>query len=91
MKAISSLQIENDRFLVTEWKFPPGADTGFHLHLHDYIVVPLTTGILRLEDTSGQHEVRLDTGKSYSREAGVAHNVVNINNFEFCFIEIELK
>jgi hypothetical protein len=30
-------------------------------------------------------------GKSYNRSVGVAHNVVNPNDFEFVFVEIELK
>jgi hypothetical protein len=33
----------------------------------------------------------LEAGASYSRAAGSAHNVVNVNDFEFRFIEIELK
>ena len=30
-------------------------------------------------------------GISYARLAGVAHNVVNVNDYDFRFIEIELK
>lgn len=30
-------------------------------------------------------------GGSYARPAGVAHNVINVNPFEFRFVEIELK
>ena len=47
MKAIPTVQIDNDRVIVTEWRFAPGADTGHHVHGHDYVVVPMTTGILR--------------------------------------------
>ena len=91
MHAIPTLQIDNDRSTVTEWRFTPGADTGFHVHAMDYIVVPLTTGVLRLEEPSGVREVQLTVGLSYTRPAGVAHNVTNVNDFEFRFIEIELK
>lgn len=91
MKATSSLQIDNDRVIVTEWHFAPGADTGHHVHAHDYVVVPLTTGTLRLEEPTGVREVQLQAGISYSRPAGVAHNVINANDFEFRFVEIELK
>jgi beta-alanine degradation protein BauB len=90
MKATSLVQVRNDRVIVTEWRFAPGAETGQHVHAHDYVVVPLTGGILRLEEPAGAREVHLETGVSYARAAGVAHNVINANTFEFRFIEIEL-
>ncbi len=90
-KAVPTVQIDNDRVIVTEWRFAPGAETGHHVHGHDYVVVPMTTGILRLEEPQGVREVQLTTGISYTRLTGVAHNVINANNFEFSFIEIELK
>ena len=40
--------IDNERVIVTEWHFKPGDATGHHRHGHDYVVVPLTTGKLRL-------------------------------------------
>jgi quercetin dioxygenase-like cupin family protein len=91
MNATSSPQVENDRVIVTEWRFEPGADTGHHVHALDYVVVPLTTGTLRLVEPTGVRDVQLQAGVSYSRSAGVAHNVVNVNEFEFRFVEIELK
>ncbi len=91
MKATSTIQVDNDRVIVTEWRFPPGADTGHHVHAFDYVVVPLTTGTLRLVEPTGVRDVQLQGGVSYSRTAGVAHNVVNVNDHEFCFVEIELK
>lgn len=91
MKATSTVQVENERVIVTEWCFAPGADTGYHVHAHDYVVVPLTTGTLRLEEPSGVREAALQAGASYARPAGVAHNVVNANAYEFRFVEIELK
>ena len=91
MKAISTVQVDNERMLVTEWRFAPGADTGHHVHAHDYVVVPLTSGILRLEDADGVKEASLQVGVSYARPAGVAHNVINANDHEFRFVEIELK
>jgi len=91
MKATSQVQLENDRVIVTQWRFEPGADTGHHVHAHDYVVVPLTTGTLRLEEPTGVRDVQLQAGVSYARLAGVAHNVINANGFEFRFVEIELK
>jgi quercetin dioxygenase-like cupin family protein len=91
MNATASIQVENERVIVTEWRFAPGAETGHHVHAHDYVVVPLTTGVLRLDEPLGVREVRLEAGASYARQAGVAHNVINANDYEFRFVEIELK
>jgi quercetin dioxygenase-like cupin family protein len=90
LQATSHLQVRNARTIVTEWRFAPGAQTGHHVHAHDYVVVPLTSGTLRLEEPAGTREVRLEMGASYARPAGVAHNVINANPFEFRFVEIEL-
>ncbi|KPK18324.1 MAG: cupin domain-containing protein [Betaproteobacteria bacterium] len=91
MKATSHIQLDTDRVIVTEWRFAPGAETGHHVHAHDYVVVPLTTGTLRLEEPDGVRDAQLQAGVSYARPKGVAHNVINANSFEFRFVEIELK
>ena len=91
MKAIAHPQVETDRVIVTEWRFAPGAETGHHVHAYDYVVVPVTTGTLRLEEPEGTREVQLQAGVSYARSKGVTHNVINANAFEFSFVEIELK
>ena len=91
LKATSTVQVENARTIVTEWRFAPGAQTGFHVHAHDYVVVPLTSGVLRLEDAGGVKHAHLEAGASYARAAGVAHNVINASEHEFRFVEIEFK
>ena len=91
MRATPTVQVDNDRVIVTEWRFAPGADTGHHVHAHDYVVVPVTTGTLRLVEPGGVRDVHLQAGASYARKAGVAHNVVNANAHAFIFVEIELK
>jgi quercetin dioxygenase-like cupin family protein len=90
--AIPTVQIDNARLRVTEWRFAPGAATGWHRHAHDYVVVPMTTGRLLLEEPGGaSRSAQLIAGVSYSREIGVEHDVINDNDTEFVFIEIELK
>jgi quercetin dioxygenase-like cupin family protein len=91
MKAVPTVQIENERVIVTEWTFAPGAETGQHVHMLDYVVVPLTSGTLRLVESEGSRDAQLTAGVSYSRLAGVNHNVINVNAHEFRFLEIELK
>jgi quercetin dioxygenase-like cupin family protein len=91
LKATSHPQVETERVIVTEWRFAPGAETGHHVHAHDYVVVPLVTGKLRLVEPAGTREVDLQAGVSYARPKGVAHNVINANEYEFRFVEIEIK
>ncbi|WP_110686403.1 cupin domain-containing protein [Salinicola aestuarinus] len=90
-QATPSVQVDNDRVRVTEWRFPPGGETGWHEHGHDYVVVPQTTGKLELETLDGHTFSTLETGVSYYRDKGAEHNVVNGNDFEFVFVEIEMK
>ncbi len=90
-QATATVQIDNERVAVTEWKFAPGAETGWHRHQYDYVVVPQTSGKLLLKTKDGDSVSELASGKSYFRKAGVEHNVINASGGEFVFIEIELK
>jgi beta-alanine degradation protein BauB len=91
MKAVRTVQIDTPRVIVTEWAFAPGAETGQHVHGMDYVVVPMTSGALRLIEPEGTRDAQLTAGVSYCRPAGVSHNVINVNDYEFRFLEIELK
>ena len=89
--ALPTVQTDNDRVRVTEWRFPPGHATGWHRHEHDYVVVPMTTGPLLLRSADGESTANLTAGVSYFRSAGVEHDVINPGPGEFVFVEIELK
>ena len=91
-QAVPSVQVDNERVRVTEWRFAPGAETGEHVHQMDYVVVPLGDGRLKLVSPAGEESFAdLKRGVSYARKAGVHHNVINANDFEYAFVEIELK
>jgi hypothetical protein len=76
---------------VTEWRFADNAETGWHRHEHDYVVVPMMDGALLLEEPGGSSRTApLAAHAPYTRRAGVAHNVVNASGHEFAFLEIEL-
>lgn len=90
-QATAIVQIDNDRVAVTEWRFAPGAETGWHRHEYDYVVVPLMNGKLLLKDKAGDGVSELFSGKSYFRKAGVEHNVINAGDGQFAFIEIQMK
>ncbi|MEX2647720.1 MAG: cupin domain-containing protein [Alphaproteobacteria bacterium] len=89
--AVPTVQVDNALTRVTEWRFAPGASTGWHRHEYDYVVVPLLAGTLRLDEPGGTREVALQAGASYFRLAGLEHDVINAGTGEYAFIEIEFK
>jgi len=89
--ASATLRIDEAQVRATEFRFAPGAETGWHRHEHDYVVVPLLDGKLLLEEPGGTSRIaELRAHIPYARRAGVEHNVVNANDFEFAFLEVEL-
>ena len=92
MQAESKVLVDNERTRVTEWRFAPGATTGWHRHEYDYVIVPMLDGKLELSTgDDGKQIAELSTGVAYFRPAGVEHDVKNVNEFEYAFIEVELK
>ena len=90
-QAVPTVQVDDERVIVTEWRFAPGAETGWHRHEHDYVIVPTIGGELLLETPDGEHKAPLVAGQSYARKLGVEHNVINNSDHEVAFIEIELR
>ncbi len=89
--AQATVQIDDERVRVTEWRFAPGTQTGEHVHEWDYVVVPLTGGTLQVHSSGEVTSNHLVPGRSYTRGAGTRHNVVNDSDEECAFVEIELK
>ena len=90
-KVVVTVKIDEPHVRVIEYRFPPGAETGWHRHGYDYVVVPMLDGKLLLEEPDGTSRVaELLTHVAYARRAGVEHNVINANNYEFAFLEIEI-
>ena len=88
--AIGTVLIENERVRVTRWDFPqPGDCTGWHRHEHDYVVVPLFDGDLRIDTGAETVTSSLTTGGSYFGNAGVADDVCNGNDVACIVIEVE--
>jgi quercetin dioxygenase-like cupin family protein len=86
-----TVQVDNDRVRVTEWRFAVDAATGWHRHGFDYVVVPMTTGALAIDDGKEIKKVELTAGRSYYRPIGIEHDVINASGREFVFVEVEFK
>lgn len=89
--AIPTVLIENERTRVTQWRFKKyGDNTGWHRHAYDYVVVPLFDGQLEIDTGSSERTIaKMQNGIPYFREVGVEHDVINGNDFECAFVEIE--
>ena len=90
--AQAQIMIDNDRTRVTEWVFEIGEETGQHIHEFDYVVVPMSDGELKIISEDGSETFsKLSKGRSYFRNKGGNHNVLNNNRFQYSFVEIEFK
>ena len=89
--ANSTVFVDNDRVTVTEWRFQPGDNTGWHRHAMDYVVVPLMDGRVKLKTKDGESFADMKQGVPYFRPEGVEHDVINATDGEYAFIEVELK
>ena len=89
-QAVPTVQIDNEFVTVTEWRFPPGGETGWHRHGMNYVVVPQTTGPLLLETPDGPVTSQLTAGVSYYRSIGV-EQCDQPGEAEFVFVEVEIK
>ena len=89
--AVPTVQEDNDKVRITRWDFEPGAATGWHEHAMDYCVVMVTDGTLSIHDGTAVNSVSLVAGQSYSRPAGIKHDVMNGTDHPMAFVEIEMK
>jgi quercetin dioxygenase-like cupin family protein len=90
-QAIAARQVDDERVRITRYDFAPGDETGWHRHELPYAIVPLVDGVLRLVDRQGEKRVELKAGGSYSRPAGIEHNVINAGPASMAFVEVEIK
>jgi beta-alanine degradation protein BauB len=88
--ATAEQQLDDGVVRVTKWTFPPGSETGAHVHQYDYVVVPVTDGELTIETDGVTAIAPLAIGVSYQRGKGVAHNVANDGDATVAFVEVEL-
>ena len=89
--AIGTVQVDTAEVRVTEWRLPVGSAIGHHRHEHDYVVVPVTDGVLTVVSASGSAQSPITLGQSYFRKAGVEHDVRNETAREIVFVEVEIK
>ena len=91
-KAERSVLFEDEKTRITFWCFPPGSETGWHRHTHDYVTLQQSEGKLKLESRDGNIKI-IDyiNGSAGAYSAPVEHNAINIGDIEVRVTEIEYK
>jgi quercetin dioxygenase-like cupin family protein len=91
-QAVATVLVDDEKVCVTRFDFEPGAETGWHVHGHDYVVTPITQCNFQLEEPGGEtRSVSMAPGEAYRRPVGVEHNVINGGDKPMSFVEVELK
>ncbi|MDW3223614.1 MAG: cupin domain-containing protein [Paracoccaceae bacterium] len=91
-QATATVLVDDERVRVTRFEFASDAETGWHVHGHDYVVTAVTDCAFLLEEPGGSaREVDVAAGDAYRRSKGVKHNVVNRGTEPMTFVETELK
>lgn len=89
--AVPTVLADDERARITRWDFAPGATTGWHEHAMDYAVVMMTDATMAYEIDGVVTTTELQAGQSYSRPAGIRHDLKNGGTSDMAFIEIEMK
>jgi len=91
-RAHPTMLVDDAQVRVTRWHFEPGAETGWHRHEMDYVVVALTDLTMTLEEPGNSVRTAVvPAGEAYRRDVGIEHNVINGGDRPMVFIETELK
>jgi hypothetical protein len=89
MKAEAVSRLENGEVRVTEWRFAAGAQTGWHRHGYDYVVVPLTDGLMRIVASAEHHGI--EAGRSLLPQGGGCSTMSSTRGEDYlAFVEVEL-
>ena len=90
--ATATTLFEDDTVRAVRFDFAPGAETGWHIHGHDYTITTLTDCTMLVEEPDGtKRTATFARGASYASREGVKHNVVNGGDAPMSFVEMELK
>lgn len=86
------VMFEDEKTRITFWRFPPGTQTGWHRHAHDYVTIQQSSGQLKLENRDGTVKViDYKDGRAAAYSAPIEHNATNISDVEVRVTEIEYK
>ena len=82
---------DNERVRIVRFTLTPGAETGWHTHVLDYVIVPYDDCRVRVDRRDGSVDAAMYRNTPYFRAKGVDHNVTSLSSVPFSFLEIEIK
>jgi beta-alanine degradation protein BauB len=83
---------ENDAIRVWSVELQPGHRQPWHQHHLPYLVVPLTKGKNKMTfDDGRERETEENPGEVLWREPGIPHELLNISDWEYSNVLIEVK
>ena len=91
-RAERQVLLNNEMTRITQWRFQPGAETGWHRHTYDYVTVQQSGRRLQLERRDGSRLfVDYEYGRTVAYEAPIEHNATNVSDIDVQVLEIEYK
>ncbi|WP_118134307.1 cupin [Oceanicella sp. SM1341] len=91
-QATPTVLLDDADMVVTRWDFPPGGETGWHVHGMNYVVTTMTPCPMLVEEVGGgTRQNHSPAGRVYRGCEGAEHNVINEGTEPMSFIELELK
>lgn len=89
--ATGETQVDDGVVRVTRWTIQPNDAIEMHVHEHDYVVVPVSDGVMHAIDANAvELAIELRQGVSYARSRGAEHRVENRGEAAISFVEIEV-
>ena len=89
--ARAEVLIDNEVVRVVRYTIEPGTRVAWHRHSHAYLVTPLTSGRLVLDDGHGQTVAMVEAGQPAFHAAGIEHEISNPGPETVVYIDAELK
>src|SRR3546814_13212652 len=89
LPATPTVQVDDERVRVTEWRIPKGGATSWHRHEMPYVVIPIEGGRLRVATADGDVQAEMVAGTDYSRPPGGGHDGIKHDDHDTAFIVVE--
>ena len=88
----NEILFENDRVRIWSVKLDPDERQAWHKHDLPYVIVPMTAGknIMYFED-GREKETNETVGGVLWREAGTPHELLNVSDWQYRNVLIEIK
>ena len=89
--AVRVVHVDTSEVRVSEWRLTPGASTRRRRHSCDVIIVPLTSGRMRVVRAGSDSVLEITPGAAVLCSAPFEQEAFNDGDALVAFVEIDLK